>query len=321
MCDSWQKPREDELTLAEIERIYRELPRLDAVRLTGGEPFVRSDLGDIAALAVRHLSPMLLHVTTNGFQTSAIERFCETRDRSVPLALLVSIDGYGEKHSEIRGKASAWARTRATIEALAPRRRELSLRLAVNQTLVDASALPHYRLLGAWLAELDVPHHAVFAYAESATYSIRRERDVAPRFSGELALFRSIDEATLGTLIDELEAGAARLPLPERIAKTYYLRGARARLLRDRPLESPRCVALGAHLRLFPNGDVPTCQFNTRVVGNLRAQSFGEVWSSAARAGQRAWVSACAGCWAECEVLPSALYTGDIAREAARVAW
>lgn len=34
-----------------------------------------------------------------------------------------------------------------------------------------------------------------------------------------------------------------------------------------------------------------------------------------AAAAQREWVDACGGCWAECEVMPSALYSGDIVRE------
>jgi MoaA/NifB/PqqE/SkfB family radical SAM enzyme len=69
-------------------------------------------------------------------------------------------------------------------------------------------------------------------------------------------------------------------------------------------------------LRIFPNGDVPVCQFNTKRVGNLRRESFEQVWGSDAATSQRAWVKKCPGCWAECEVLPSAVYTGDLLRSA-----
>ena len=67
MCDSWQKEDEDELSLAEIDGIFRQLPALHAVRLTGGEPFVRKDFADIARLTLTRLRPSLLHVTSNGF--------------------------------------------------------------------------------------------------------------------------------------------------------------------------------------------------------------------------------------------------------------
>jgi MoaA/NifB/PqqE/SkfB family radical SAM enzyme len=89
-------------------------------------------------------------------------------------------------------------------------------------------------------------------------------------------------------------------------------------LLQAKGDPNPKCVALNAHLRIFPNGDVPTCQFNSKIVGNLRRQSFAEVWSGARMAEQRRWVNACPGCWAECEVLPSAIYTIDLLKEAVR---
>jgi MoaA/NifB/PqqE/SkfB family radical SAM enzyme len=317
MCDSWRKDGEGDLTLAEIERIFRQLPRLHAVRLTGGEPFVRKDFAAIAELVDRHLDPALLHVTTNGFLTDRIVRFCEERARRrprAPLQLLVSIDGVGEKHAEVRGRDDAFETAFATVAALAPRRKELGLRLAVNQTILDAEGARHYPKLRDLLRPLGVRNQVVVAYETSATYNLSREIDVAPRAPGDFATFTAIPPAEIGALFDEIERDLADQPLPERVAKRYYLDGIRNRVLHGQGTPNPPCVALGAHLRLFPNGDVPTCQFNTKRVGNLREQSFAEVWSGAPIAAQRAWVGACPGCWAECEVLPNALYSGDLLR-------
>jgi MoaA/NifB/PqqE/SkfB family radical SAM enzyme len=98
-----------------------------------------------------------------------------------------------------------------------------------------------------------------------------------------------------------------------RWGKRYYLRGLLARLRGDQdPHPSPRCVALRSHLRISPDGSVPICQFNTQTVGNLREESFASVWHKAASRKARAWVDACPGCWAECEVMPNAIYSGDI---------
>jgi len=314
MCDSWRKEGEDELTLAELDRIFAQLPRLHAVRLTGGEPFVRKDFADIAALVERHLQPALLHVTTNGFLTDRIVRFCETRPRRVPLQLLVSLDGEGEKHNQIRGRADAWERTFETVQALAPRQEELGLRLAVNQTILDAEGMRHYAKLRDCLRPLGVRNQVVIAYEASATYHLTREIDVAPREPGAFATFTALAKDELAALFDEIERDLEDQPLPERIAKRYYLEGIRGRLLRGEAAPNPPCVALGAHMRLFPNGDVPTCQFNTKRAGNLRQQSFAALWSGAPAAAQRDWVRKCQGCWAECEVLPSAVYSGDLLR-------
>ena len=315
MCDSWQKPSHD-LSIEEIEGIFRQLPQLDAVRLSGGEPFVRKDLPQIVELVRTQLSPLVLHITSNGFLTERIVRLCEERDRRLPLQLLISIDGVGDKHDRVRGIAHAYDRAIATVRALAPRRRELRLSLAVNQTIVDRESIAHYHALKAELAPLGVENQVVIAYAESATYSLRERHCVRPRYPGELRTFGEFSEAELHALLTAAERDVLDYPLPERLAKQFYLEGARRRLIDGVPSPNPSCVALSSHMRLLPDGTVPTCQFNTAPAGNLRERSFAEVWDSAAARTQRDWVRACPGCWAECEVLPNAIYTGELAKHA-----
>ena len=312
MCDSWQKPSPNDLELHEIEAIFRQLPRLDAVRLSGGEPFVRRDMLDIAHLVQEHLRPLFLHVTSNGFLTDRIVKFCEERDKSIPLELLISVDGLEDKHNEVRGHKKAWDYVIRTLEALAPRRKELRLSLAVNQTIVDAEGAEHYRLLRDRLAPLGVRNNLVMAYDASATYHLEEGVEVAPEEIGQFCTFGEFSEEQLTDLFDEVERDLENFPLKERIGKRYYLRGIRERLLADRAHPNPRCVALSSHMRLLPDGRVPVCQFNTRTVGSLRENSFAEVWGSARASEERAWVDACPGCWAECEVLPNAIYGGDM---------
>ena len=163
MCDSWKKPSKDALTVDEIERVFRQLPRLDAVRLSGGEPFVRQDLPQIVDLTQRLLRPSFVHITTNGFNTDDIVSLCEKRDRSIPLHLLVSMDGVEDKHNAVRGHKRAWETATNTVKALAPRREELRLELAVNQTIVDAEGVEHYRRLRDYLAPMKVHNQMVMA--------------------------------------------------------------------------------------------------------------------------------------------------------------
>jgi MoaA/NifB/PqqE/SkfB family radical SAM enzyme len=314
MCDSWKMSARGDLTLAEIGEIFSQLPSLDVVRLTGGEPFGRRDLDAIAALAEARLRPVMLHITTNGFLTDRIVAFCEQRSRRVPLYLLVSLDGVGAAHDAVRGRDDAWERTTATLAALAPRQQELGIRLAVNQTVLDSGGLEQYRALRSYLAPLGVRHQMVIGYAASATYSLERGVDLAPRRPGEFTTFGDLRPDVVRELLCEGWSDARALPFPERLARRYYLAGAAARLLAGAGEPNPPCAALHAHLRILPNGDVPVCQFNGAVVGNLRRQRFPAVWASVVAAEQRAWVRACPGCWAECEVAPSAVYSGDLAR-------
>ena len=46
MCDIWQRPVGDELKLDEVDKIFSQV-KLDAIRITGGEPFLKSDLAEI----------------------------------------------------------------------------------------------------------------------------------------------------------------------------------------------------------------------------------------------------------------------------------
>jgi MoaA/NifB/PqqE/SkfB family radical SAM enzyme len=317
MCDSWRKPGDGDLEPDVIRRIFHQLPRMDAVRLTGGEPFVRADFPEIAESAARLLRPRVLHVTTNGFLTDRVVRFCESRQPRRLLHLLVSVDGVGAKHDTVRGRADAWQRVMETLEALAPRRRELGLRLAVNQTVVDAEGAEHYGRLRDRLAPLAIRNHLIVAYEESATYNLAGEIELPPD-GARFGTFGAFSRAQIRDLLDEAERDLATYPWPERVAKRFYLGGVRSRLLRGTREPNPRCVALNAHLRLLPNGDVPTCQFNTKSVGNLRERPFAEVWRAATTDRQRDWVRRCRGCWAECEVLPNAVYTAAILRPARR---
>jgi Fe-coproporphyrin III synthase len=222
------------------------------------------------------------------------------------------VDGVGEKHNQIRGNRSAWPSVMETLQTIAPMQQRWNVRLAVNQTIVDAEGIEHYGRLRTILRTLGVLHQVVLAYDTSATYNVEQDLELAPKQAGQFTSFGEIDARDLETWLDEADRDAGELPFLERRAKRYYLRGVRNRLLHDRPAPNPRCVALNSHLRIFPNGDVPTCQFNSRIVGNLRQQPFAQLWQSAVADEQRRWVRRCPGCWAECEVLPNAVYSLDL---------
>lgn len=312
MCDSWKISEHQDLSVEEVSRIFDELPVMDAVRLTGGEPFVRTDFSELARLVDEKLRPLVLHVTTNGFLTRRVVDFCEKRRRKTPLQLLVSIDGVEDKHNHVRGSSLAYKSAMETIELLAPRQRELNLKLSVNQTIVDAEGIEHYRMLRDTLRPWGVRNNVVMAYDASATYSVERGIDLAPNEVGQFATFGEFSNHQFEELIGEIERDLEGFPFFDQWAKRYYWRGIANRLLQGKGAPNPPCVALNSHLRLFPNGDIPTCQFNSKTIGNLRTDSFDNLWKSHLAASQREWIRQCPGCWAECEVLPSAIYSLDL---------
>jgi MoaA/NifB/PqqE/SkfB family radical SAM enzyme len=308
-----KRPNGHDLSTEEIKSIYAQLPVMDYVRFTGGEPTLRQDFIELSHLAEQYLKPIVIHMTTNASLPEHVVQFAVERPVHVPLDLMISIDGVDEKHCASRHHHRAFERCMETVRELAPRQRELKLNIRINQTIADSDGIEHYRKLHDLLKTFQVRHQIVMAYSASATYAVERDKSYAPTREELFTPVGEFQASELEQFFQEVRQDVQKeLSGPEKWIQQYYLDGIRSRMLRNEPSPNPSCVALSSHLRVFPNGDVPTCQFNSHVVGNLRLQRFEEVWRSAERKAQHAWVQRCTGCWAGCEVQPSAAYTGDL---------
>jgi MoaA/NifB/PqqE/SkfB family radical SAM enzyme len=319
MCDSWKIPRGYEITPAEVATVFGKIGSLDVVRLTGGEPFLREDILEVAEAIVDASAPAILHITTNGSFPERVERFA--RDFRTPsrLRFMVSFDGLAPEHDKSRGRSVTFDRALDTVRRIVSLR-AAGLHVSVNHTVISPQSLRDHDELCRTFKGLDVDVHWVLAYEDSAMYGLRRRGTRAD----DLVLGRGyplhpgLDLDQCLTFVEKELDRVGEFSEPAlRIGKRYYLRGLRERLAGVKhPRPRPKCVALRSHLRLLPDASVPVCQFNTEVVGNLLRQTFDEVWHADITRRSRAWVDACSGCWAECEVVPNAVYSGDIWRGA-----
>ncbi|HSQ42542.1 MAG TPA: radical SAM protein, partial [Fibrobacteraceae bacterium] len=151
MCDSWKKDSPEMDTESALRLIARLPLSLSMVRLTGGEPFLREDLGTLVEALRGHLHPEMLHLTTNGFLTRRIIQFMETRNARQPLHLLLSLDGQESLHNRLRGQPWAYERCLQTLNVLVENRKKWNFHLAVNQTIVDEEGIDDYPKLHALL--------------------------------------------------------------------------------------------------------------------------------------------------------------------------
>ena len=113
------------LSLEEIEKIFKSMGHIYFFNISGGEPFLRKDLPQIVELACKYLKPGIIHSPTNAIATKQIEkstiRILEIMKESAPKAVLTikpSIDGIGEKHDEIRGVKGNFNKLLETISRL-----------------------------------------------------------------------------------------------------------------------------------------------------------------------------------------------------------
>ncbi len=96
----------NELTVDEIDKMTKTLgPSLLNVNLTGGEPFARKELLDIARCYFRNTTVESIFITSNGSLPNRIEKFIDTLSTEFPDKKLIfsfSIDAPPEKHDLIR---------------------------------------------------------------------------------------------------------------------------------------------------------------------------------------------------------------------------
>ena len=110
-CSIWKlyendpDKRKDELSIEEIEKIFKSLGHVYVCNISGGEPFLRQDFPQIIELACRYLTPAIIHIPTNAIAVENVEK--NTRDileiikkvnPSIQLTVKPSLDHAGEKH-------------------------------------------------------------------------------------------------------------------------------------------------------------------------------------------------------------------------------
>ena len=131
MCNIWRLPGETPLISAdEWLALLSSDPFTDLVELdiTGGEPFLRSDLSDlltaVCGLKKRHLTSLKsIAVTTNGFLTRRVLEECRkilvaARQADLDLVVVCAMDAVGEVHDEVRRYPGGWRKVDQTIQNL-----------------------------------------------------------------------------------------------------------------------------------------------------------------------------------------------------------
>jgi MoaA/NifB/PqqE/SkfB family radical SAM enzyme len=131
-CSIWKLYREHpdleatELDLEEIEKVFRTIGRVYFFNISGGEPFLRPDLPEIVALALKYLAPAIVHIPTNALSPTLVEQgvarvlqvMREAGHERTPLTVKPSLDGIGEQHDQIRGVAGSFDRVMEAVELL-----------------------------------------------------------------------------------------------------------------------------------------------------------------------------------------------------------
>jgi MoaA/NifB/PqqE/SkfB family radical SAM enzyme len=280
MCDIWQNDMHGE---AAPEVFGRLPPSLRDINVSGGEPFLRSDLPEILA-AIRSTNPRArLVISTNGFQPGKTRKMLPDLLRADPgLALRVSIDGMNGTHDEIRGIPGGFQKCVETLEMC----REAGIRdLGIGFTLLDRN-----------VGELEAVHR--FAEDRSLQLSITVATDSAIYFGAGKESMRPRDSHAVRQAFSHvIDAQLRKWDLKEnfrgwfnRTLMEYHEHG-------RRPFP---CDGGSGFFYMDSFADIYLCHILNEKIGNLQRQSWEELWGSPAAARARDIAAQCNQCWLVC---------------------
>ena len=111
MCNRYKKPSKPEEEIS-IETI-KKLPPMYFTNITGGEPFIRTDLKDIVRELYKKSDRIV--ISTNGFFTDRIIDLCKEFPN---IGIRISIEGLEQTNNEIRGLEDGFNRGYTTLKKL-----------------------------------------------------------------------------------------------------------------------------------------------------------------------------------------------------------
>jgi radical SAM protein with 4Fe4S-binding SPASM domain len=254
---------EAELGRAECRRVVDELLAVNPspmLILSGGEPLVREDLPDLVAYASGRGATVV--VGTNGTALTDA-RVAALKDAGVA-GVAVSVDSLEEaRHDGFRGGARALERTVAALERL--RAHRLDFVVQTTATPDNAAEIPR---LVEWAAGQGAVCFNLYFLVPTGRGA--RLSDLPPERV----------EALLAALAEEEKRHRGSMMVRAKCAP-HFMRHAHqvdpsSPLLQYRT----RCPCGIDYCRITPDGKLTPCPYMPTVAGDLRRQSFGEIWSS-----------------------------------------
>ena len=255
MCNRYKAPSKPEEEIS-IETI-KKLPKMYFTNITGGEPFIRTDLKDIVRELYKKSDRIV--ISTNGFFTDRIVDLCKEFPQ---IGIRISIEGLEQTNNEIRGLQNGYQRGYGTLKKL----REMGMKdVGFGMTVQDKNApdlVPLYKIsdeMGMEFATASL--HNSFYFVEAKNI-IHDRPMVAQNF-----------EDLINRLLD---SGS-----PKKWFRAYFNHG-----LINYIYGQKRLLPCDMSIDTFfidPYGDVMPCNGTKEkwVMGNLNTQSWDELWNSA----------------------------------------
>lgn len=294
-CNIWKQRYGEELSLSEIDRFFSSYSGFHWISLTGGETFLRQDLGGILCSACRRNPGLaLLALNTNGYLSEYIQEvildLSKASYRPPRVIVTVSMDGPPDLHDAMRGMPGSWDRAIQSFQYL--------------------KRIPGIEVIfGTTLSSYNMDHlPAMFEALKQALPEFRRSDlhfnlyNVSEHYYGN----QDLDPPNPGDLLQALQSGLAskgEIRAPLSLLDHVFLR-LTEQYLRTGKTPIP-CEACKSSCFIDPNGDIYPCTMYTRKLGNLRHtdHQFLPIMLGKEAKATREVIQRldCPNCWTPCE--------------------
>jgi len=271
MCHTWEHPSDPKMEIS--PEIMDRLPdKLGRINITGGEPMLRKDIKDIVAVLSKKTDR--LEISTNGYFT---DRILDVAREFPDVVIRVSLEGLPAANDELRGLRDGFDHGLRTLLRL----KELGIKdIGFAITVSDRNAKDLMELY-ALARDLDLE------FATAATHNSFYFHKADNRFENQEMInheFRRLIRAFLKSW---------------RVKNWYraYFNWALTRFVRGEDRMFP-CSAGSDMFFLDPYGEIFPCNVMEESMGNLKEQSFKDIWNGEKAAQIREKVSQCpSNCW------------------------
>jgi len=303
-CNIWRiyidRPEQvkQEVKLGEVEAIFKNWSRLTWVSLTGGEPFLRSDLVDIARIINECCKIKILSIPTNGLTPELIERkVTEIAKLKIPFTFIsVSLDGTKEIHSRVRGVDLGYDRAIDTLTRLDAIGRDFeNLSCGFEYTISPFNAGSLKLLID------DLNQRGLVSLVNKATVTITH---IADFYRNESLASELDDTFKLKAIEDITEASKhmGRTSLNGLLGRVYLNTASKYLRTWQTPVS---CTAARGSLFIDPYANVAPCTMMSKPLFNLRDTGYQLKPELLKQARQALKTYGCPQCWTPCEAYQS----------------
>jgi MoaA/NifB/PqqE/SkfB family radical SAM enzyme len=289
-CFYWTSlNKKDDMSRDEIFALSDSLGPIENLNLSGGEPFLRKEFGEICRKFIRDNGVKQIYVPSNGYFTdrtiAAIKDVLTEPGLDLFVAEL-SLDGMPEFHDKFRVAKNSFKKAMETYDALAElQKSDPRLRIHSISTATDVN-MDEIRKLTTYLYERcpAMDHHNLAI--------IRGDRKNPTLRGPVLQAYEDLYEyiRRLWAPREEERYGSIMEPM---------LQWAKVESVRQERQVIP-CKAGKISGVVYANGDVGVCEIH-KPIGNLRQHTFPEIWHSEEAKKLRASIAR-KECWCTTEV-------------------